>query len=541
MALLDQYGRPVRTRALTQEIAGPTISGVRSQVSGYPADGLTPVRLANILREADAGDPLRYLELAELIEERDPHYLGVLGTRRRSVSQLAITVKDASDDPIDKQAGQLVRDWVERGELVDELFHILDAIGKGYSLTEILWDYSEGQWAIERLELRDPRWFRPHHHDLNTLCLIGEGGELEPLEPFKFIQARMSAKSGLMIRSGLARTVMWPYLFKKFTERDWAIFTQTYGQPLRLGKYGAGATEEERNTLMRAVANIAGDCAAIIPESMMIEFVQSKSISGSLDLYERRAEFLDKQVSKAVLGQTATTDAEVGGLGSGKEHRAVQEDIERSDAIQLAAILNRDLVRPLIDLNFGPRRRYPQIVIARPEAEDLAAWTSAVTAWVDRGLEVDETDVRDKFGLRQPAAGAKILTGKPAGATPGADAGGAIPPNSQESAVKHPFNTQPGEIPSTAPLAAQTRSTGISEALSPAADRLADAAAPQIEGMLVQIEEMMAQADSLGEVRQMLLAAYPEIPTDGLTRVLAQAFLATELGGRAAVMDEADV
>lgn len=540
MPLLDQYGRPVKRADLTRDVAGPSLSGVRSQISGYPGDGLTPVRLANILREADAGDPLRYLELAETIEERDPHYLGVLGTRRRSVSQLEITVKDASDDPIDKQAAQFVRDWLDRGELTDELFHILDAIGKGYSLTEIIWDHSEGQWWPDRLELRDPRWFGFHHSDLNTPLMYGDDGQLEPLAPYKFIVARMAAKSGIMTRSGLARIVMWPYLFKKFTERDWTIFCQTYGQPLRLGKFGPDATEEDRATLMRAVSNIAGDCAGIIPESMMIEFIQSKNISGSIDLYERRSDWLDKQVSKAVLGQTATTDAEVGGLGSGKEHRAVQEDIERADATALAAILTRDLVMPMVNLNFGERRKYPKIVIARPEAEDLAAWTSAVTPWVDRGMLVDEGDVREKFGLRAPAAGARILGNSPQTAPQTEDQPGQSSAMPAESAVKYPLNTRLDPQRDSVALSAEGPSEGRTAPLTSAADRLASEAAPEIEAMLVQIETMLARASDLDEAREMLLAAYPNLPTDGLTRVLAGAFAATALGGRAAVMDEAD-
>ena len=95
-----------------------------------------------------------------------------------------------------------------------------------------------------------------------------------------------------------------------------------------------------------------GDCAAIVPESMMIEFVQAANL-GAMKLYEERCDWLDKQTSKLVLGQTATTDAVTGGLGSGKEHREVQEDIERADASQLSAILNRDLIRPWVQLEFG--------------------------------------------------------------------------------------------------------------------------------------------------------------------------------------------
>jgi len=86
----------------------------------------------------------------------------------------------------------------------------------------------------------------------------------------------ISAKSGLPIRGGIARIAAWGWMFKMFTQRDWAIFTQNFNQPLRVGKYQNGATEEDKDTLFRAVQNIAGDCAAIMPSSMEIEFIESK-------------------------------------------------------------------------------------------------------------------------------------------------------------------------------------------------------------------------------------------------------------------------
>ncbi len=71
--ILGPDGQPARRELLTQAIAGPTLTGVRSVLSGYPADGLNPRRLAHILREADQGDPMRFFELAEQIEERELH------------------------------------------------------------------------------------------------------------------------------------------------------------------------------------------------------------------------------------------------------------------------------------------------------------------------------------------------------------------------------------------------------------------------------------------------------------------------------------
>lgn len=538
--LLDQWGNPMRKSELKREVAGPSLRGVRTPLTGHPGDGLNPIRLGSILKEADAGDPLRYLELAEVAEDRDPHYLGVLGTRRRSVSQLDITVEDASDDPIDVEIGEALREWIKRDELTDEMFNILDAIGKGYSFTEIIWDTSTGQWNPIQLKYRDPRWFTFDREDLDTPLMLDDAGQPQPLPAGKFIQARIAAKSGIAPRSGLARVILWCYLFKKYTERDWAIFTQTYGQPLRVGKYDASASEQDRETLFRAVANIAGDCAAIIPESMMIEFIETGSLGSSLDLYERRADWYDKQVSKAVLGQTATTDAETGGLGSGKEHRMVQEDIERADAKALAAVLNRDLVRPYVHLNWPGHGKFPRIVIARPETEDLKKLSDALAPLVDRGLEVDADDIRDKFGLRQPRQGANML--RPAAKTapqpdpesPSADAKG------RNSQFEPRLNThQPAQRPET-PLTAKSPSAGRFAPLTEAVDLLAAEAAPQIGSMLDRIEAMMASAGSLDELKLMLEAGFPDLDSAGLANVLGQAMTASFAGGMAMIEEEAD-
>lgn len=561
--LLDRFGQPIQRAALTMEIAAPTITGVRSPLSGSPADGLDPVRLGHILREADRGDAVRYLELAETIEERDGHYLGVLGTRRRSVAQLDISVEPASDKPEDVRRADLVRDWLKRDELAEELFDILDAVGKGYSFTEIIWDTSSGQWQPARLEWRDPRWFRFHRTDLATPQLLGETGEPQPLPGAKFIFARIKAKSGLALRSGLARIAAWSWMFKAYTNRDWAIFSQTYGQPLRLGKYHPGASERDKETLFTAVANIAGDCAAIVPESMSIEFVEAGNVGASADLYEKRANWIDQQMSKAVLGQTATTDAIAGGHAVGQEHREVQEDIETSDAKALSSIVNRDLIRPWMDLEFGPSDAYPRVRIARPKTEDISRLSAALAQLIPVGLEVEEAEVRSKLGLSEPKPGAKLLTiaaPRPAPTSPEPDeaeegaAGPAEADDADASAKTPPFERESSKFergteakrPGLA-LHANLPSTGLPEALASEgefapevvlADQLEAEARPALDAWIGRVEAMVEAAGSLDELKAMMMAATPDLDAAALTRTLAVAMLAAELGGRASVASE---
>ena len=388
-----------------------------------------------------------------------------------------------------------------------------------------------------RLDWRDPRWFRFDRMDLTTPIMLNATGQEEPLPGFKFIYAAIKAKSGLPLRSGLARVAAWGWMFKAFTQRDWAIFTQTYGQPLRVGKFGPSATEADKSTLLRAVTNIAGDCAAIVPDSMIIEFIETSNVGASTDLYLKRVDHLDQQISKLVLGQTATTDAVTGGLGSGKEHREVQEDIETADARALAAILNRDLIRPWIDLNFGPQKAYPRLTITRPKPEDLTAFATAVGAMIDRGLEVDQAEVREKFGLSEPKAGAKLM-GRAQAVAPAPD-----PANPDAKIKRDPAKIKRVEadlrtttaLNAEGPLAGKNQGSDASALL---ADRLEIEAEPAMAEIMAQIEAMLAASGSLEEFREMLLAGFPKLDATALAESMAKGMLAANAVGRIEVLEE---
>lgn len=402
---------PLRKADLVREIAGPTLTGVRSILGGHPAQGLTPQRLAAILRQAEMGDATSYLELAEEMEEKLPRYMSTLGTRKRQVSQLEITVEPASDAAEDEANAELVREFLKRKQLETELFDVQDAVGKGYSVTEIVWDLSERQYMPRALKWRLPQWFEFDRLDGETLRLRGDGGQPEPLAPYKFIVHTTQAKSGLPIRGGLARAVSWWYLFQNYSVKDWVTFIEVYGQPLRVGKYHAGATPEDKRILLRALSSIGTDAAAMIPEGMIIEFIKSsEGARANADLYNAFVSYVDNLITLMVLGQNLTTQVEGGSYAAANVHDCVREDIERADCKQLEATLDRDLVRPIVFLNRGePAKGYPSLKIGRPEQADVAALSDALAKLVPLGLRVGQAEVRRKIALEDPADDAELL------------------------------------------------------------------------------------------------------------------------------------
>lgn len=412
MALLDQYGRPIRTKALLDMQAQPGLTSVRQAWAGSVASGLTPMRLAAILRNCDAGNLEEFLILAEEMEERDPHYLSVLGTRKRVISAVTPTIIPASESARDKEIAEAVEAQIARHDGFSDLVEdLLDALGKSFSVVEIDWKKTANLWSFNGFEHVDPRFFQFDRETGRKIRLRDEAAPVDgiDLEPFKFITHRAKLKSGLTFRGGLARFVAFGWMCKQYTFKDWVAFIETYGLPIRLGRYGPEATKQDVAALFSAVANVGTDAAAVLSKAMEIEFVNGPTATGDR-VFENLARFVDEQTSKVVLGQTMTADS-----GSSEAqatvHNEVRHDIAAADARAVAGSLNRDLVRAFVDLNFGVQAQYPKLVLPINEPEDSKAKIEGAVKLAGIGVTFKASELRATAGYSDPEKGDEIVGG----------------------------------------------------------------------------------------------------------------------------------
>lgn len=532
--LIDTSGRPLRAQGradLARPYALPTLTGIRQVWDATSvASGLTPETLAGILRQADEGDGRAYLRLAMEMEQREAHYRSVLGTRKRAVTRLPITVEAASDDAPDQALADEIRALLRAPGLRGMLGHALDGLGKGYAAIELRWDTSRSPWVprdrtdpktgerIRGYQWVDPRWFRYDKQTGRSLRLLDDSAPIEglPLPLYRYLVHEPELMSGLPLGAGLARVACVAYMAKSYTLKDWLAFAEVYGMPLRVGKWGPGASEDDIATLVSAVANLGTDAAAAIPESMTIEFVEAAKSSSS-EVFATLATWADQQLSKLVLGQTASADGTPGALGANKAQDEVRDDIRDADAEELSDTLNRDLVGAYLALNHGPMdpEDAPSIVIRAQEPDDVAALADALAKLVPLGLRVEASVVRDKLGLPDPADGAELL--------------GAAPPVEVPPPTLATNRAGPPAIPPPDPV----------DQLLP---RLRDQAQPHIDAMLDQIRAMLAAAGSLEEFQATLAGAYPDLDAAPLAATLSEAALAADLAGRYETLREiADV
>lgn len=420
MALLDQYGRPVKVQALTRPMARPGITSIRQVWGGSTASGLTPQGLAEILSACDQGEHVPFVTLAQEMEERDPHFASVLGVRKRAVSGVAADVKPASDSARDKDIADAVRERVTgHSGFADLVEDLLDGLGKGFAVVETDWARSKSEWWPDRFEHVDQRFIRFDRDTLRIPHLLDEADPVNgiPLAPFKFAYHTPRLKSGIPLRGGLARLAAFTWMCKAFAMKDWVAFAELYGLPLRLGRYGKDATREDVQELFKAVANIGTDAAAVLPENMRIEFQEVAKGSGGDKLFENLARWLDEQTSKAVLGQTMTAD-NGSSMAQAQVHNEVRHDIAAADARGVVGTIQRDIVQPYVDLNFGVQEAYPRIAIEVAEPDKVTERMKAAESLIGRGLRVPARELRTALKFSEPQDGEEVVGGAPAPADP---------------------------------------------------------------------------------------------------------------------------
>lgn len=407
--LLGPDGEPISSALLKEEISAPTLGGVRGTMWDQVAPGITPQRLAHVLRAAEEGDHRDYLTLAEEMEERELHYIAVLGTRKRALTGIDIVIEAASEAAPDQKIADAVRDLAQEPMMRDMLDHMTDAIGKGFAVSEIIWETSAREWRPKAYRDRDPRHFMFDRLSQRELRLIDTAvPDGVPLAPFKFVRHVPRLKSGIPIRSGLAKPAAWAFIFKGYTLKDWMAFCEVFGMPLRIGRYGPQATEEDRRRLLAAVRNIGTDAAAIVPEGMAIEFAEVKGGNTRDPVFAGFANYIDAQLSKLVLGQTMTTDNGAS-MAQAKVHEHVRLDILAADARQLEATVNRDIIKPFIDLNYGPQKKYPRFMLPVESPEDLKTLADNVEKLARAGVRISEGELRDRFGFSDPDEGEIVI------------------------------------------------------------------------------------------------------------------------------------
>ena len=390
-----------------------------------PLPSLNPRLLTQYLQQFEYG----YLEPAartfDAMERRDDRLAAVIGKAKSALARYGFEVLIAGGlnktQTAEAQRHQAALEYLythctatnavredETGGFSLLVRQMADAIGKRYSVHEIVWEPGDdgGLTATFR---HAPLWF--FEATAGKLRFKPQDGVAEgvPMDPDAWL---VTVGDGIME----ACAVLW--MFKHLPLRDWLAYAEKFGMPYLLGKTGAAFNSAEWNAMAAALRGFGSDGAAVIGGTDDIVPVQAGT--GSEDTpYQGLVERSDRAMS--ILWRGADLGTQSHGTSGGGQGASVQADETAALDEDRAAWLTESLLpvsRTAIRYVFGSVARplaYVRIktLVRRDIQLDLA-----VDAFLlNNGAPVARADALERYGRPTPATEEPLL--QPPAATNG--------------------------------------------------------------------------------------------------------------------------
>lgn len=374
---------------------------------------VTPARITTAHHALDAGDFTLAAELYDDMETRDLHLGAVMQSRVSATpfkKRVIMPGKKRGEKKPDKKAEEIA-DFVtdvfnDIGNLAKTLKGI-QRVGlfRGAALTEIFWVVRNGRVVIDKLELKNNRYL-VYTNQVNPEKLLNfprwatfENPTGVELDRQRFVYYTPLATDDHAVRSGMNRGLIWYWLFTGFTIKDWMVFNETFGQPLRLGKYPANSSDKDIDILKTAMRDLGVSASGVIPTEMIVEIIEAKQ-SGKAT-YQPAAEYFNSEKSKKVLGQTLTTEQQGSSSSNAmaQVHERTLASIAEDDAELLEEAITQDIVVPLVDFNFGPQEVYPYFHFPTEEAPDIGTILDNAKKFKDLGYKINPEWLQEETGV----------------------------------------------------------------------------------------------------------------------------------------------
>ncbi len=410
MTILSDLAR--RPQPILREVAGSNTGGAWASYLGAPlwpaclpaADGFSSAGAAGLF------------DLYDEMESKDGHLFSVLQTRKNGVLSSPRKVEPASVARRDLQIAQFVEKALNRiPRFGAALLNLLDALGKGLSVQEIVWEMREGQVWVRELKSRAPGRFCFAPDGALRLSPWdsapgGEVSESQSLPERKFLRFTFGGLYDNPYGRGLCGRAYWYYWFKKNNTKFWVVYNEKFGSPTVVGKYRPGASEEERRRLFEVVESLQNDTGVTVPESITLELLEARR-SGNASTYRELADWCNDEISRLVLGATLTSSEgrRSGSQALGEVHERVRGEYVEADARELEDAVNAQLVRWLVDFNFGPNVEVPHWTLDTTRNDFFESEIALDRGLLNCGVPLPVQYFYDKYKRPAPAPGEEAL------------------------------------------------------------------------------------------------------------------------------------
>ncbi|MEN6521266.1 MAG: DUF935 family protein [Armatimonadota bacterium] len=336
--------------------------------------------------------------------QSDSQVRACLNIKKLSILSRGWQVRPASDRPEDIKIADFVRFCLSdmRGSIIDVLYNVLDAVAKGFSISEINYKLIEkgpykGMIGLDSIKSKDPSGISFESDEFLNLISLRQNSSIDVgLPPEKFLVYTYMPRYESPYGTSDLRAAYRHWWSKDVILRFYNVFLEKFGSPTVLGAYTRGTPKSQQDDLLKVLDRIQQETAIVLPEDIKVELLEAQRNGESG--YLQAIEYHDRQIAKSILGQTLTTDEGMrfGSFALAKVHldvlrmvlEKVKRDIEES-------VMTEQLIRRLVDYNFQTDF-YPEFSLGTLRERDLDLLAGVVAKLVSGGVVApDEAWIRD--------------------------------------------------------------------------------------------------------------------------------------------------
>jgi len=356
--------------------------------------------------------------------ENDSHLASCLQIRRQKLVQKPWSISAHSKDGKVTAKNQDIADFVAWnleamvGSFEKDLEGMLDATGKGFSLTEINYrlltqgPYS-GKMGLKSLRFKPAKYFAFKydnwgHYKINQIDPDPSGQE-RPLGKYIHIISGFNDENPYG-DSLSAKCAFWVWL-KRNQAKFWAIFNERFGIPLtKITLPRNLADDEDSKTKARSlISDLATKAGVVVPEGFEVEFLESLR-RGDIT-YDNFIERCNKEISKLILGATLVSEEGKRGQGSyalGSSHADLLENVIVFDVAVLTQAINEQLIKRLVDYNYITDV-YPRFAIEGFDISAFISFAQSISILTQNGMKIPINWLYEKTGVPLPRKGEPVL------------------------------------------------------------------------------------------------------------------------------------
>jgi len=286
----------------------------------------------------------------------DPHLMATIQQRKMQVMQLEYEIEQSAEGKGQSVITKELENVFENLDLNYIISEIMDAIFFGYSVIELTWMKDGKKLLPDKILGKPQEWFIFDKYNELRLRKYKHGFYLyeegEKLPPYKFVLTQHKPTFTNPYGEKILSRCYWPVTLKKGGIEYWQLMMERYGMPYLIGRYPNTFTATQKTEFLDQLKQMVVDNITIFDEALGIELKESPQFDIG-QLYENLVKYHNREISKAVLTVTLTTEIEkTGSYKAGEVHKEMLQFLGESDRKLVESSLNK-IIDYYCELNYG--------------------------------------------------------------------------------------------------------------------------------------------------------------------------------------------